>query len=85
MVQIDETTSSYDREKPEERPAKLIGGVVVINVGAPAETAMKERKDRLEDALNATRAGNALPSVIGCLILLNLSGQLINECLLFFV
>ena len=55
-VQIDETTSEYDREKLQERLAKLIGGVAVINVGAATETAMKERKDRVEDALNATRA-----------------------------
>ena len=55
-AQIDETTSDYDREKLQERLAKLIGGVAVINVGAAAETEMKERKDRVEDALNATRA-----------------------------
>ena len=85
MVQIDETPSYHNREKLQERPAKLIGGVVVINVGTATETEMKERKERLEDALNATRAGNALPSEIGGLILPNLSGQLINECLLFFV
>jgi chaperonin GroEL len=55
-AQIDETTSDYDREKLQERLAKLIGGVAVINVGAATETEMKERKDRVEDALNATRA-----------------------------
>ncbi|OPX36900.1 MAG: chaperonin GroL [Desulfobacteraceae bacterium 4484_190.2] len=55
-VQIDETTSDYDREKLQERLAKLIGGVAVINVGAATEAAMKEKKDRVEDALNATRA-----------------------------
>jgi len=55
-VQIDETTSDYDREKLQERLAKLIGGVAVINVGAATETEMKEKKDRVEDALNATRA-----------------------------
>jgi chaperonin GroEL len=54
--QIDETTSDYDKEKLQERLAKLAGGVAVINVGAPTETAMKEKKDRVEDALNATRA-----------------------------
>jgi len=54
--QIDETTSDYDREKLQERLAKLIGGVAVINVGAATETEMKEKKDRVEDALNATRA-----------------------------
>ena len=55
-AQIDETTSDYDREKLQERLAKLIGGVAVINVGAATETEMKEKKDRVEDALNATRA-----------------------------
>jgi len=55
-VQIDETTSDYDREKLQERLAKLIGGVAVINVGAATETEMKEKKARVEDALNATRA-----------------------------
>jgi chaperonin GroEL len=55
-AQIDDTTSDYDREKLQERLAKLIGGVAVINVGAATETEMKEKKDRVEDALNATRA-----------------------------
>ncbi len=55
-AQIDETTSDYDREKLQERLAKLIGGVAVINVGAATETEMKEKKARVEDALNATRA-----------------------------
>jgi chaperonin GroEL len=55
-TQIEETTSDYDREKLQERLAKLIGGVAVINVGAATETEMKEKKDRVEDALNATRA-----------------------------
>jgi chaperonin GroEL len=55
-AQIDETTSDYDREKLQERLAKLIGGVAVINVGAATELEMKEKKDRVEDALNATRA-----------------------------
>ncbi|MFP4037773.1 MAG: chaperonin GroEL [Desulfobacteraceae bacterium] len=55
-AQIDETTSDYDREKLQERLAKLIGGVAVINVGAATESEMKEKKDRVEDALNATRA-----------------------------
>ncbi|MDD2763556.1 MAG: chaperonin GroEL [Opitutaceae bacterium] len=54
--QIDETTSDYDREKLQERLAKLAGGVAVINVGASTETEMKERKARVEDALHATRA-----------------------------
>ncbi len=55
-AQIEETTSDYDREKLQERLAKLAGGVAVIKVGAPTETAMKEKKARVEDALNATRA-----------------------------
>jgi chaperonin GroEL len=54
--QIEETTSDYDREKLEERLAKLAGGVAVINVGAATETEMKEKKARVEDALHATRA-----------------------------
>jgi chaperonin GroEL len=55
-TQIGETTSDYDREKLQERLAKLIGGVAVINVGAATEPEMKEKKARVEDALNATRA-----------------------------
>jgi chaperonin GroEL len=55
-TQIDDTTSDYDREKLQERLAKLAGGVAVIKVGAATETAMKEKKARVEDALNATRA-----------------------------
>lgn len=55
-AQIEETTSDYDREKLQERLAKLVGGVAVINVGAATESEMKEKKARVEDALNATRA-----------------------------
>jgi chaperonin GroEL len=55
-TQIDETTSDYDREKLQERLAKLVGGVAVIRIGAATETEMKEKKARVEDALNATRA-----------------------------
>jgi len=55
-VQIEETTSDYDREKLQERLAKLIGGVAVLHIGAASETEMKEKKARVEDALNATRA-----------------------------
>ena len=54
--QIDETTSDYDREKLQERLAKLAGGVAVIRVGGATEVEVKERKDRVDDALNATRA-----------------------------
>ena len=55
-AQIEETTSDYDREKLQERLAKLVGGVAVIKVGAATETEMKERKARVEDAMHATRA-----------------------------
>jgi len=55
-TQIDDTTSDYDKEKLQERLAKLVGGVAVVNVGAATETEMKEKKARVEDALNATRA-----------------------------
>jgi chaperonin GroEL len=55
-TQVEETTSDYDREKLQERLAKLVGGVAVINVGAATESEMKEKKARVEDALNATRA-----------------------------
>jgi len=57
--QIEKTTSDYDREKLQERLAKLTGGVAIINVGAATEAAMKERKDRVDDALNATKAAAA--------------------------
>jgi chaperonin GroEL len=55
-VQIDETTSDYDREKLQERLAKLVGGVAIIKVGAATETEMKEKKARVEDAMHATKA-----------------------------
>jgi len=55
-AQLEETTSDYDREKLQERLAKIIGGVAVIHIGAATETEMKEKKARVEDALNATRA-----------------------------
>jgi len=84
-AQIDETTSDYDREKLQERLAKLIGGVAVINVGAATELEMKEKKDRVEDALNATRAaveegivpggGVALLRVLKAIDKLDLSGE----------
>ena len=85
-AQIDETTSDWDREKLQERLAKLIGGVAVINVGAATETAMKEKKDRVEDALNATRAaveegivpggGVALIRALNALDKLKLKGEM---------
>ena len=84
-AQIDETTSDYDREKLQERLAKLAGGVAVIKVGAATETEMKEKKARVEDALHATRAaveegivpggGVALLRAAGVLADLKLSGD----------
>jgi chaperonin GroEL len=55
-VEIDKSTSDYDREKLQERLAKLAGGVAIIRVGAATETELREKKDRVEDALSATRA-----------------------------
>ena len=55
-AQIEETKSDYDREKLQERLAKIVGGVAVVNVGAPTEVEMKEKKMRVDDALHATRA-----------------------------
>ncbi|GEK05778.1 chaperonin GroEL [Schleiferilactobacillus harbinensis] len=83
--QIDDTTSDFDREKLQERLAKLAGGVAVINVGAATETELKERKYRIEDALNATRAaveegyvaggGTALVNVIPAVAALKEKGD----------
>jgi chaperonin GroEL len=64
-AQIDETTSDYDREKLQERLAKLAGGVAVIKVGGATEVEVKERKDRVDDALNATRAAVEEGVVVG--------------------
>jgi len=64
-TQIEETTSDYDREKLQERLAKLVGGVAVIHVGAATEVEMKEKKARVEDALNATRAAAEMGIVPG--------------------
>ena len=58
-AQIAQTTSDYDREKLQERLAKLAGGVAVLHIGAPSEVEMKEKKDRVDDALSATRAAIA--------------------------
>ncbi|HAY40109.1 MAG TPA: chaperonin GroEL [Desulfobacteraceae bacterium] len=84
-AQIEETTSDYDREKLQERLAKLVGGVAVINIGAATETEMKEKKARVEDALNATRAaveegivpggGVALVRCIGALENIKIAGE----------
>ncbi|MFA7537141.1 MAG: chaperonin GroEL, partial [Desulfuromonadales bacterium] len=84
-AQIDETKSDYDREKLQERLAKLVGGVAVVKVGAATETEMKEKKARVEDALHATRAaveegivpggGVALLRCIGALAKIELVGE----------
>jgi chaperonin GroEL len=84
-AQIEETSSDYDREKLQERLAKLVGGVAVINIGAATETEMKEKKARVEDALNATRAaveegvvpggGVALVRCIGALDKISVKGE----------
>ena len=64
-TQIEETTSDYDREKLQERLAKIVGGVAVIKIGAATETEMKERKARVEDALNATKAAVEEGVIVG--------------------
>jgi len=84
-TQIEETTSNYDREKLQERLAKLVGGVAVIKVGAATESEMKERKARVEDALNATRSaveegivaggGVALVRCLSALVNINVEGE----------
>src|SRR5439155_19184797 len=83
--QVDKTTSDYDREKLQERLAKLVGGVAVIKVGAATETEMKEKKARVEDAMHATRAaveegivpggGVALSRCVGALDKLKVEGD----------
>jgi chaperonin GroEL len=78
-AQIEETTSDYDREKLQERLAKLAGGVAVIRVGGATEVEVKEKKDRVDDALNATRAAveeGVLPG--GGVALLRAMGSLAN-------
>ena len=64
-AQIEETTSDYDKEKLQERLAKLAGGVAVIRVGGNTEVEVKERKDRVDDALNATRAAVQEGIIVG--------------------
>ncbi len=78
-AQIDETTSDYDREKLQERLAKLAGGVAVIKVGAATETEMKEKKARVEDALHATRAAVEEGIVPGGGIALLRAGKTLNN------
>ena len=77
--QIEETTSDYDREKLQERLAKLAGGVAVVRVGAATETAMKEIKMRVEDALNATKAAAQEGTVIGGGVALLRAGQVLDK------
>ncbi|HEV7682714.1 MAG TPA: chaperonin GroEL [Pyrinomonadaceae bacterium] len=77
--QIEETTSDYDREKLQERLAKLAGGVAVVKVGAATETAMKEIKMRVEDALNATKAAAQEGTVVGGGTALLRAGQVLDK------
>ncbi len=79
--QIEDTTSDYDREKLQERLAKLAGGVAVVKVGAPTETAMKEIKMRVEDALNATKAAAQEGTVVGGGIALLRAGKVLDSLL----
>jgi chaperonin GroEL len=78
-AQVEETTSDYDKEKLKERLAKLAGGVAVIHVGAPSEVEMKEKKARVEDALNATRAAVEEGIVAGGGTALVRAAQAINK------
>jgi len=78
-AQIEETTSDYDREKLQERLAKLAGGVAVVKVGAPTETAMKEIKMRVEDALNATKAAAQEGIVVGGGVALLRAGKILDD------
>ena len=77
--QIEETTSEYDKEKLQERLAKLAGGVAVVRVGAPTETAMKETKMRVEDALNATEAAAQEGIVVGGGVALIRAGKVLES------
>jgi len=77
-TQIEETTSDYDREKLQERVAKLAGGVAVIKVGGMTETEVKERKDRVDDALNATRAAVQEGIVVGGGVALVQAGKVLE-------
>jgi len=77
--QIEESTGDYDREKLQERLAKLAGGVAVVRVGAPTETAMKEIKMRVEDALNATKAAAQEGIVVGGGVALLRAGKVLDN------
>ncbi len=79
-AQIEETTSDYDREKLQERLAKLVGGVAVIKVGAATETEMKEKKARVEDAMHATRAAVEEGIVPGGGVALVRAGAVLDSC-----
>jgi chaperonin GroEL len=89
QAQIETTTSDYDREKLQERLAKLAGGVAVLYVGAASEVEMKEKKDRVDDALNATRAaveegiipGGGVAFIVLLLLLKDLKGENEDETL----
>jgi chaperonin GroEL len=78
-AQIEETTSDYDREKLQERVAKLAGGVAVIRVGGMTEVEVKERKDRVDDALNATRAAVQEGIVVGGGVALIQAGKVLED------
>ena len=78
-AQIEETTSDYDKEKLQERLAKLAGGVAVIKVGGATEIEVKERKDRVDDALNATRAAVQEGVVPGCGVALVHAGKVLED------
>ena len=77
--QIEETTSDYDREKLQERVAKLAGGVAVIRVGGMTEVEVKERKDRVDDALNSTRAAVQEGVVVGGGVALVQAGKVLED------
>src|SRR5208282_1383976 len=78
-AQIEETTSDYDKEKLQERLAKLAGGVAVIRVGGATETEVKERKDRVDDAMHATRAAVEEGILPGCGVALLRAGKAIEK------
>src|SRR4029434_976977 len=78
-TQVEETTSDYDREKLQERLAKLVCGVAIIRVGAATETEMKEKKARVEDAMHATKAAVEEGIVPGGGVALVRSGKVLHE------
>ena len=82
-AQVEDTTSDYDREKLQERLAKLVGGVAVIKVGAATETELKEKKARVEDAMNATRAAVEEGIVAGGGVALIRAGRALDKFKIF--